>query len=108
MLANHINLPFSTTGLFAIDWHQIVASRTSPFLLSYKISDYHCGPPKLGGLIYYLAYSNWNLTNAMMLEQSKEDICNGSMGYEGYSKQEEQHEQVAPGPKSFAVHKVVQ
>lgn len=38
MLDNHINLPFSTTGLFAIDWHQIVVSRTSPILLSYSLA----------------------------------------------------------------------
>ena len=36
VLANHINFPFSTTGLFAIDWKQIAASRMIPLLLGYK------------------------------------------------------------------------
>ena len=36
MLANRINLPFSTTHMSTINWYQIAMSRTSPFLLGYK------------------------------------------------------------------------
>ena len=37
-LAVCINFPFSTTDSFAVDWHRIAGSRTSPFLLSYTFS----------------------------------------------------------------------